>query len=106
VFNVRAKTQWAILAWPTFRAAFAAKRYFLTALCLGCKQVACIDLRAINYHPDASINCLIPAPVLPALLPKSAIRKDHGSMALASLEDQRICAYHGGYLLPGPRDHS
>ncbi|HMJ45038.1 MAG TPA: hypothetical protein VK522_22470 [Pseudolabrys sp.] len=60
VFNVRAKTEWAILAWPTFRAAFAAKRYFLTALCPGCKQVACLDLRTVSYHPDASINCLIP----------------------------------------------
>jgi hypothetical protein len=58
-FNVRAKTQWAVLAWPTFRAAFAAKRYFLTALCPGCKQAACIDLRTISYHPDASIKCLI-----------------------------------------------
>lgn len=60
VFNVRARTQSAILAWPTFRAARAAKRYFLTAFCPGCKQEACLDLRKLSYHPDASINCLIP----------------------------------------------
>ena len=60
VFNVRAKTQSAVLAWPTFRAALAAKRYFLTVLCPACKQEASIDLRKVNYHPDASINCLIP----------------------------------------------
>ena len=59
-FNVRARTDYAILAWPTFRAALAAKRYFLTALCPGCKQEAYIDLRETGYHPDASINCLIP----------------------------------------------
>jgi hypothetical protein len=60
VFNVRARTDWAILTWPTFRAAQVAKRYFLTCLCPGCKQEACIDLRKIKYHPDASINSLIP----------------------------------------------
>jgi len=59
-FNVRAKTDWAILAWPTFRAALTAKRFFLTALCPGCKQEVCLDLRRLSYHPDASINCLIP----------------------------------------------
>ncbi len=59
-FNVRAKTKWAILAWPTFRAALTAKRHFLTMICPGCKQSGCIDLRKISYHPDASINCLIP----------------------------------------------
>lgn len=59
-FNVRARTDWAILTWPTFRAARVAKRYFLTVRCPGCKQEACIDLRKIGYHLDASINCLIP----------------------------------------------
>jgi len=59
-FNVRAKTKWAVRAWPTFRAAFSAKRYFLTCVCPGCKQEACLDLRKLSYHPDASINCLIP----------------------------------------------
>jgi hypothetical protein len=60
VFNVRARTDWAILAWPTFRAALTAKRYFLTCRCPGCQQEACLDLRKLKYHPDASINCLIP----------------------------------------------
>src|SRR5665213_1631896 len=59
-FNVRARMQRAVLAWPTFRAAFSAKRYFLTCACPACKQEACLDLRKIKYHPDASINCLIP----------------------------------------------
>jgi hypothetical protein len=63
VFNVRALSRFPTqVAWPTFRAALTAKRYYLTVWCPACKNVACVDIRPerLRYHPDASINCLIP----------------------------------------------
>jgi hypothetical protein len=63
-FNVRVKSKKypAALAWPTFRAAIIAKRHFLTLMCPGCGQGTCIDIRPekLRYHPDASVNSLIP----------------------------------------------
>lgn len=60
-FNVRAQSKVCpALAWPTFRCAELAKRYFLRVLCPSCSQVASIDLREIYAHPDTSINSLTP----------------------------------------------
>jgi len=60
VFNVRARTAHPVLAWPTFRAAALAERPFLAVECTACGQVACLDLRKIEHHLDASINSLTP----------------------------------------------
>jgi hypothetical protein len=60
VFNVRARSGHPVLAWPTFRAAALAERPFLIVECASCGQIACLDLRKIGYHPDASINSLTP----------------------------------------------
>jgi len=63
VFNVRARSKFPTpLTWPTFRAVLTAKRYFLTVWCPACQNIACVDIRPekLRYHPDASINCLIP----------------------------------------------
>jgi hypothetical protein len=60
------------LFWPTFRAALAAKRPYLTCMCPACRQAGSEDLSTIDYHrvdqqPD-------PLPVLPALLSQPAAR--------------------------------
>jgi hypothetical protein len=77
VFNVRARSAHPVLSWPTFRAAALAYRPFLTVQCGSCGQVADLDLRNIDRHPDASINSLTPylsclrcqpAPPLPRLM--------------------------------------
>jgi len=60
VFNVRARSAHPVLAWPTFRAAALAERPFLMVQCAACEQIACLDLRSIDHHPDASINSLTP----------------------------------------------
>ena len=59
-FNVRARSAHPVFAWPTFRAAALAERPFLMVKCVSCGQVAHLDLRKIDYHPDASINSLAP----------------------------------------------
>ena len=59
-FNVRARSDQPVLAWPTFRAALMAGRPILVVRCSGCEQVSYIDLRTIRYHPDSSINSLTP----------------------------------------------
>jgi hypothetical protein len=59
-FNVRARSAHPVLAWPTFRAAVLSERPFLMVECVSCGQIACVDLRKIGYHLDASINALTP----------------------------------------------
>jgi hypothetical protein len=60
VFNVRARSAHPVLAWPTFRAVALAQRPFLMVECASCRQIAYLDLRKIDSHPDASINSLTP----------------------------------------------
>ncbi len=59
-FNAQVHSRFPILAWPTFRAAWYAERYYLGVLCDACKQETCIDIEKIDWHPEASINSLIP----------------------------------------------
>lgn len=46
---------------PTIGAAIRARRPWLSFICPGCRQVGDLDLRAIDRHPHASIESLIPA---------------------------------------------
>ncbi len=73
-FNVRVRTDWAILASPTFRAARIAERYFLTAFCPACKQEACPRPAQAQLSPGRLDQLPDSESVMQAMLPKSAIR--------------------------------
>lgn len=47
--------------YPTIRAAIAAGTPWLQHLCPGCQQIADVDIRTIDRHPDAPLSALIPA---------------------------------------------
>lgn len=59
-FNAEAHSRFPRTIWPTFRAAMLAERCYLGVFCSGCKQETCIDITRIDWHPDASVNSLIP----------------------------------------------
>lgn len=46
--------------WPTFGSVIAAGMPWLSVLCPACRQIADVDLRTIERHPDAPISSLIP----------------------------------------------
>jgi len=95
VFNVRARSKFPTpLTWPTFRAALTAKRHYLVVWCPACQNVACVDIRPekLRYHPDASINCLIPIYLASAVAPTHRLRRssDCGGDRSARLQQQKV----------------
>jgi hypothetical protein len=79
VFNVRALSRFPTqVAWPTFRAALTAKRYYLTVWCPACQNVACVDIRPgeAALSPGRLDQLFDPLPVLRALLSQPAICAD------------------------------
>jgi hypothetical protein len=46
---------------PTISAAITARHWFLWVRCPACRMTSSVDLRTLDWHPDAAITSLIPA---------------------------------------------
>lgn len=59
-FNGRIHSPIPQIIWPTFRALWYAERYYIGTFCPACKQEGCLDIGKVDWHPEATINVLIP----------------------------------------------
>jgi hypothetical protein len=59
-WNARQERRMPMLFSPTIDAVLTAKHWFLHVRCPACRTTSCVDLRKLDWHPNAAVTALIP----------------------------------------------